>query len=197
MSIPSSAWRSDCWSRARHTIAAPNVSSGRLGFLVAAFREFERRSAAAGVDEWGLRRELLTTPAVRPWRHIVLTVTDRAFDANGLMPADWDLLARLPGLTRLDVLVTDGVIAGALHEKIHTLLPGIEEVRVNRATAPRPPILLIPGSGGVVHTARDREEEVAGVRQAREARGAASRGRSARPGCAGRPAAASVRLRGA
>ena len=131
-------------------------------FLVAAFREFELRSAAAGVDEWGLRRELLTTAAVRPWRHIVLTVTDRAFDTNGLMPADWDLLARLPGLTRLDVLVTDGVIAGALHEKIHTLLPGIEEVRVNRATAPRPPILLIPGSGGLVHTARDREEEVAG-----------------------------------
>ena len=130
-------------------------------FLVAAFREFEERSAAAGVDEFGLRRELLATAAARPVRHIVLTVTDRAFDANGLMPADWDLLARLPGLERLDLLITDRMLAGALHEKVHHLLPGIEEVRVAAATDSRPPTVWIPGSGGTVHRARDREEEVA------------------------------------
>jgi RecB family exonuclease len=131
-------------------------------FLVAAFREFEARSAAIGADEFALRRELLATAAARPYRHIVLAVTDRAFDANGLMSADWDLLARLPGLERLDLLVTDRMLAGALHEKLHQLLPGIEEVRIATPTESRAPALRIPAGGGVVHQARDREEEVAG-----------------------------------
>jgi RecB family exonuclease len=131
-------------------------------FLVAAFREFERRSADAGVDEHALRRELLATPAPRPYRHIVVTVGDRAFDPNGLTPVDWDLLSRLPGLERLDVLVTDRMLAGALHEKMHTLLPGIEEVRAEPSRETRPPTLRLPAGGAVVHTARDREEEVAG-----------------------------------
>jgi RecB family exonuclease len=152
-------------------------------FLVAAFREFEQRSAAAGVDEHGLRRDLLAIAAARPYRHIVLMVTDGAFDANGLAAADWDLLSRLPGLERLDLLVTDRMLAGALHEKIHTLLPGIEELRLESGTESRPPILRIPGSGGVVHTTRDREEEVAGfarrVKQAARRDGASSLDRTA------------------
>ena len=131
-------------------------------FLVAAFRDFERRSADAGLDEHDLRRALLEETPARPYRHIVLTVTDRAFDPHGLEAADWDLLSRIPGLERLDVVVTDRTLAGALHERMHGLLPGVEEVRFpGAADAAHAPTLLVPSTGSV-HAARDREEEIAG-----------------------------------
>ena len=129
-------------------------------FLAAAFRDFEQRCGDAGLDEHELRRRLLTQPAARPCRHVVITVADRAFDPHGLDAADWDLLARMPGLERLDVVVTDQVLAGALHERMHRLLPGIEEVRWGE-TERRAPTLLCPPDG-LLHTDRDREEEVAG-----------------------------------
>ena len=129
-------------------------------FLVAAFREFERQCWSVGVDEHGLRDRLLRTAADRPVRHVVLSVSDRAFDPRGLVPADWDLLARLPGLESVDVVVTDTVLAGALHERIHHLLPDIAEERFEYEPA-RSPILVTPSSDGFTHTARDREEEVA------------------------------------
>ena len=131
-------------------------------FLVAAFRHFEQLCAnAGGVDEHVLRERALTTTAPRPWRHVVLTVGDRSRDLHGLTPVDWDLLARVPGLERLDVVVTNTVLAGALHERMHALLPGIEEVPY--AGDPGSPTLLVPpGDGGIAHLGRDREEEVAG-----------------------------------
>lgn len=129
-------------------------------FLVAAFRDFEQRCAAVGADEHALRQQLLTTAAPRPYRHVVLTVTDRALDPSGLVPADWDLLARVPGLERLDVLVTDRMLAGAFHERIHAVLPGIEEVRYAAAEETPLPLLVIPPGDGRLHSARDREEEV-------------------------------------
>jgi RecB family exonuclease len=130
-------------------------------FLVAAFREFERQCSSVGVDEHGLRDRLLRTASDRPVRHAVLSVTDRAFDPHGLVPADWDVLARLPGLQRIDVVVTDTVLAGALHERIHHLLPDIAEERFEyQATSS--PILVTPSSAALTQTARDREEEVAG-----------------------------------
>lgn len=130
-------------------------------FLVAAFQEFERRTAEAGEDEHRLRSRVLETVASRPYRHAVLTVTDEGVDPYGLYPADWDLLARVPGLTRVDLVVTDAVLAGALHERIHHLLPGIEEVRYESERPATAPILLIPAGDDLVHVARDREEEVA------------------------------------
>jgi RecB family exonuclease len=139
-------------------------------FLAAAFREFEQRSAEHGSDEHQLRARLIAYAADRPYRHVVLTVTDAAFDAHGLFSAEWDLLARLPGLDRLDVVVTDTMIAGALHERLHHMLPGIEEVRFEAET-PLAPVLVVPGETEVrlkpdttvetVHRARDREEEIA------------------------------------
>jgi RecB family exonuclease len=131
-------------------------------FLAAAFREFEQRSAAHGSDEHQLRARLIAHAADRPYRHVVLTVTDAAFDAHGLFSAEWDLLARLPGLDRLDVVVTDTMIAGALHERLHHMLPGIEEVRFEIEPG-APPMLVAPGDvpGEAVHRARDREEEIA------------------------------------
>lgn len=142
-------------------------------FLVAAFRVFEQRCASTGaLDEHAIRRALIEQPAPRPWRHVIVTVRDRAADPHGLWACDFDLLARLPGLERLDVIVTDTSLAGALHERLHQMLPGIEEVRADestlgqdrptsaKATAGRP-VLLVPPKTGVVHVSRDREEEVA------------------------------------
>ncbi|MBI4887809.1 MAG: PD-(D/E)XK nuclease family protein [Acidobacteria bacterium] len=132
-------------------------------FLVAAYRAFERlREESGAADEHVLRDRLLDEPASRPWRHVVVAVGDRAFDPFGLCVADWDLLARLPGLERLDVLVTDEVLAGAFHERMHHLLPGIAETRVDARDATAGPVLLVPPGGALVHAARDREEEVAG-----------------------------------
>lgn len=130
-------------------------------FLVAAFREFERAVAEAGADEHTLRRAVIETPAERPIRHVVLTVTDRSVDPHGLSPADWDLLSRVPRLDRLDVLVTDGRLAGSLHERLHQLLPGIDEVRFDAGRPDAQPVLHAPSSESAVYTVRDREEEVA------------------------------------
>ncbi len=148
-------------------------------FLARVYELFERlRDDTGSADEHILQRELLATAAPRPWRHLVITVADRTSDPHGLFAADWDLLARLPGLERLDVIATDGTVAGAFHERIHQLLPGIEEVRHGDGAAP-PPRLLVPAEGTAVHLARDREEEIAGfarrVRARRRAPGALGR----------------------
>jgi hypothetical protein len=146
-------------------------------FLAAAFEAFERRCAGTGADEHELRHQLATTAARRPYRHVILTVADHAFDPHGLPPADWDLLARIPGLERLDVVVTDTMLAGALHERMHRLLPGIEEVRFEARQAGSEPVLAIPPGGALIHTARDREEEIAGF--ARRVKYSARHGRVA------------------
>ena len=130
-------------------------------FLVAAFRDFEVRSAQAGLDQHAAVQQLLETAAPAPYRHVVVTVGDRGFDPLGLAPAHWDLLTRLPGLEHLDVVATDGVVAGAFHEAIHRLLPGIEEMRADGEPGPSP-VLLVPSADQIVHRPRDREEEVAG-----------------------------------
>ena len=130
-------------------------------FLAAAFREFERRcEEAGGVDEHGIRERLLATEVDHPWRHIIVAVRDRAADRYGLYPVDWDLLARLPGLQRVDVVVTDATLAGGYHERIHQWLPGIEEVRAEAARSGLPLLDLcevVPANSVVT---RDREEEV-------------------------------------
>jgi RecB family exonuclease len=131
-------------------------------FLAAAFREFERRTRVAGADEHELRGRVIAETPERPYRHVIVTVGDRSSDPHGLETADWDVLARVPGLDRLDVVATDRRLAGALHERIHQLLPGIEEVRFAGGEARRPPVLVVPPGGAAIHTGRDREEEVAG-----------------------------------
>ncbi len=138
-------------------------------FLVAAFRDFERRCLPLGTDEHQIRQRLISEPCLRPFRHAVVTVSDSAFDRYGLHASDWDLLARIPGLERLDVVVTDSTLAGALHERMHSVMPGIEEVRF-QADGSHEPLLLIHDKGATAHIARDREEEVAAfVRRAKRA----------------------------
>jgi RecB family exonuclease len=142
-------------------------------FLAAAFRAFEERCAAVDAhDEHLLRRLAMAGAAVAPWRHVVLAVGDLASDRFGLPAADWDMLARVPGLERLDVVATDARVAGPFHERIHQWLPGIEEVRLG---APGPaPVVLTPAADALLHVARDREEEIAGF--ARLVRAIARRG---------------------
>ncbi|MSO29467.1 MAG: hypothetical protein EXQ48_00800 [Acidobacteria bacterium] len=142
-------------------------------FLVSAFRHLERQCADLGaLDEHTVRRHLRDTTAPRPWRHVIVAVGDRSLDPNGLFRADWDLLARVPGLERLDVVATDNTVAGAFHERIRDLLPGIEEIRFESGAPAAPVLLAAPtprsGEAGLIasqaltQTARDREEEVAG-----------------------------------
>lgn len=130
-------------------------------FLAAVFRDFERRCSEQGADEHELRRRVIDESPARPYRHVVVAVADRSVDPLGLTPADWDLLARAPGIERLDVIVTDRVLAGALHERMHALLPGIEEERFDPDGPRRPPSIAVPDSGHVLYVVRDREEEVA------------------------------------
>jgi len=130
-------------------------------FLAAAFREFERRcQEAGGVDEHAIRERLLETEVDQPWRHVIVAVRDRAADRYGLYPVDWNLLARLRGLQRVDVVVTDATLVGSFHERIHQWLPGIEEVRAE-AASPCLPLLdrcdAVPTS---LCVSRDREEEI-------------------------------------
>ena len=129
-------------------------------FLAAVFRDFARRCAVEGADDHVLRRDVLAGPLARPYRHVVVTVADRAVDRHGLLPADWDLLARAEGVEQLDLLVTDRRLAGALHERIHSLLPGLEEVRFESNAGICEPVVAVPDDARRVFVARDREEEV-------------------------------------
>ena len=137
-------------------------------FLTAAFREFERRvSARAGIDEHGLRARLLEPAAPAIFTHIIVTVADQAADPVGLWTADFDLLARMPGLAQIDIVATESLLATGFHERIHDVLPGLSEERRDRSTFA--PVLIAPESGpDGVHwfVSRDREEELADVARA-------------------------------
>lgn len=179
--------RVDDFERRALSLLEPGASTDRgaerlvtqTRFLAAAFREFERRVAEHGSDEHDRRERVATTPAPRPYRHVVLTVTDAAFDPHGLFPADWDLLTRLPNLERLDAVVTDTMLAGALHERMHHVLPGIEEVALPAQSEPPPPVLQTRSSDERVQRVRDRDEEIAGF--ARRVKAAVRRGQLSSP----------------
>ena len=136
-------------------------------FLTAAFTEFDALVKASGsVDEHLLRRLLLDGQASSPYGRVVVTVADQAADPRGLWTADFDLLARLHGIESLDVIATENLLASGFHQRVHDLLPGIEEVRA--APPAPPPVLLTPaGKAGEPaprwFTCRDCEEELADV----------------------------------
>ncbi len=100
-------------------------------FLANAFREYERRVRESGaVDEHLLRERLVTEAAPEPLTGILITVADWIADADGLFVADFDLLARIPGLTALDIVATERLLGSGLHERLHNWLPGIQESQV-------------------------------------------------------------------
>jgi RecB family exonuclease len=134
-------------------------------FLVAAFRGYEARLAEAAMsDEHGLRQALLAAPSAR-FAHVVLAVGDRAGDHVGLWPADFDLLTRLAGLSRLDVVATEAVLAAGFLERLRNWLPGLEEVTAPADPARATPRLIAPAdeAAPAFWRYRDREEELAAI----------------------------------
>jgi RecB family exonuclease len=136
-------------------------------FLSATYAAFERRVAdSKGIDEHALRSLLLASSLTSPFRQVVIAVPDRSADARGLWPADFDLLSRMPGLERIDVVATERLLASGWHERLHDALPGIEEIPGSVPSAP--PILLAPEAAVqsepvTYFTSRDREEELTGA----------------------------------
>jgi hypothetical protein len=134
-------------------------------FLAGAFAEFECRVSTSGrVDEHGLRSMLLDPAHPPTYSHIVVAVADRAADEHGLWPADFDLLARLPHVSRIDVVATERLLGSGFYQRLHERhLPGIEDVVMGSpATSP---VLLVPAKNepertAVAFTVRDREEEL-------------------------------------
>jgi len=132
-------------------------------FLVSVFRDFEQKiEESDGLDEHALRALLLTNPCLQPVRHVVVTVPDQAASENGLWPADFDLLTRLPGLERVDVIATEQMLQSGLLERIRERLPGIEEEQCSRLTDPTP-VRLMMVDGKRCRVVRDREEELIAV----------------------------------
>src|SRR5262249_12010717 len=130
-------------------------------FLTETFTRFETAVRATGLaDEHALRGLALdsTVPLYRP---PIVTGGDQAADRHGLWTADFDLLARLPHLDRLDIAITETLLATGLHERLHDLLPGIDEERIEAASIA--PVLIVPDTKGAqeqprVFVFRDREE---------------------------------------
>lgn len=141
-------------------------------FLTATFEAFELALAGvSGVDEHAVRALALASP--RPlYRQLIVTVADQAADRRGLWAADFDLLARMPGLGAIDVIATDALLESGFHQRLHeSALPGIEDVRFAAALSPAP-VLVVPapphGEGRQASAelarsfvCRDREEELA------------------------------------
>jgi RecB family exonuclease len=137
-------------------------------FLAATFAEFEKRAAESGrADEHTLRTLLIERACEPACEHVILAVADQSADPRGLWAADFDLLARMPDLARVDVVATERLLASGFHQRLHELhLPGIEDTRIGADSArpvlrvPLPPDAMLPV---VVHTSRDREEELADI----------------------------------
>lgn len=150
-------------------------------FLSGAFRAFERRIAESGrLDEHGLRARLLGVPpgggahGNSAFHHVLVTLPDQAADPRGLWMADFDLLARMPGVERLDIVATENVLASGFHQRIHDALPGIEEERMGFPAAM--PVLACPArpageEGRRWFLCRDREEELVDVARMLKIRG--------------------------
>jgi PD-(D/E)XK nuclease superfamily len=135
-------------------------------FLTAAFREFERSVADSGaIDEHALRTRLIESASPVDLKHVIVTISDQAADPRGLWTADFDMLARIPGITRLDIVATESLLAAGFHQRVHDLMPGIDEVRHTSVAAT--PVLVAPQadlqSSAVWFTLRDREQELADV----------------------------------
>jgi len=145
-------------------------------FLGFTFLGYERRVREAGAwDEHLLRDRLLAGEPVVPFEHVVVAVADHPSDPRGLWPADFDLIGRLPGLRRLDVVVTDEIHDAGFRDRVDRELPGIEEVRQPASRIAVPPVIERPegvDSEQLCFVHRDREEELRDV--ARMIRGRAA-----------------------
>jgi RecB family exonuclease len=133
-------------------------------FLVRTLQGYEQRVAVLGeLDEHRLRDTLLETPSPTPYRAAIVAVGDQAQDPNGLPAADFDLLTRLPGLEAVDFVATEEQLASGLYERLHNLLPGLEDTKVPPPEARlEAPVLLVPEQEprATSFLSRDREDEL-------------------------------------
>jgi RecB family exonuclease len=139
-------------------------------FLARTFQEYERRVVACGAcDEHRLRDLLIVEPASTPIRRIVVTVPDWIADPDGLFVADFDLLARMPGLEAIDIVSTEAILGSGFHERLHDWWPGLQEAEPGTIGVVTPrvrPVLLRPGDAPADRTwftHRDREEELVAI----------------------------------
>ena len=130
-------------------------------FLAGAFREYERLVAeSSGCDEHTLRERLIAEPSRDPVRHVIVSVADWIAESEGLFSADFDLLSRIPGLERLEIVATERVLASGFDERVHNWWPGLDEERGlgigdsglgelghGDASTFRAPMLVVPGPG--------------------------------------------------
>ncbi len=131
-------------------------------FLAAAFRIYETRLLEGGrVDEHTARSRVLSVPAVRPLRHLVVAVGDHPFDADGFWPADVSLFTTLPGLQRLDLVASEGVLDAGYLDRVRLAFVEIDEAQSPPASSV-PPVLMIPAEGPerVAWAYRDRDDEL-------------------------------------
>ena len=139
-------------------------------FIARMFRAYERRVFEAhACDEHALRDLLIAEPLDPPVKYIIVTIQDWIADPDGLFPADFDLLARLPGVEAIDIVCTEALLGSGFHERLHNRWPGLEEANgtdIAGSLAPVRPVLLTPPGGGPDQpwfTLRDREEELLSV----------------------------------
>ena len=140
----------------------------QTAFLAAAYRAYEARVRALDrCDEHGLRELLLRTPSPRPLRRVVVTIGDRIVEPEGLWPADFDLLARLPGLQDVDVVCTEAILSAGYLERLFGAFPDLAEARIAASARALPSLVAPPQTDGLspslCFSSRDREEELIGV----------------------------------
>ena len=134
-------------------------------FLAASYRGYEQRLAARSlVDEHVLRAHLIRNGAADPLRRVVVAVGDWIADPHGLFAADFDLLARVPGLEQLDIVATSGLLRSGFDQRVHDWLPGLDEIDEILPASPVPRMLAPDREdGSPVWVNRDREEELVAV----------------------------------
>jgi RecB family exonuclease len=137
-------------------------------FLAASYRGYEQRlGTLAQVDEHALRAHLIRDRAADPLRRVVVAVGDWIADPHGLFAADFDLLARVPGLEQIDIVATTGLLASGFDQRVHDWLPGLDDLegRALGVTTSPVPAILAPDreDGTLVWVHRDREEELVAV----------------------------------
>jgi hypothetical protein len=138
-------------------------------FLDAVFRGYESRMAGDDrLDEHALRARLIDAESPRPLQRVVVTVADRIADPDGLWPADFDLLTRLPGLGQLEIVTTESALAAGLLERLHAALPELDQIRSPHPPRPAPRLVVPPVESPAdaevfCFTYRDREEELGAI----------------------------------
>ena len=124
-------------------------------FLARTFHAYERRVFDAhACDEHGLRDDLIAEPVSPPPRHIIVTIQDWIADPDGLFAADFDLLARLPGVETVDVVCSEALLGSGFHERLHNWWPGLDEAN-GADVAGR----LLPPIRPVLHTRGQRDSD--------------------------------------